>query len=167
MNHKDFKEKIIPAGNKLYRFALRLLQNPDDAKDALQQVLLKLWEMRDSLENYRNIDAFAMTMIKNNCLDRLKTKKKNVGYEVLDVVPQYRENETPDTILFRNEKIGHIKQKIDALPHLQKMVIQLKDIEGLSFEEIAEILDIEINAIRVNLFRARKKIKEHMIKLQL
>jgi len=161
MNQKEFKEKVIPISNKLYRFALRMLENSDDAKDILQEVFMKLWELRDSLHKLKNLDAFVMTITKNNCLDKLKTRKIKVNEKVLDNLGDFYNQRTPQKQLEEAESINRIQKIINTLPHLQKMIIQLKDIEGYSFEEIRDITGLQKNAIRVNLFRARTRLKQN------
>ena len=74
MNVEDFKIQVLPLQDKLYSFSLRFLGDSEDAKDAVQEVLIKLWKLRDNLENYRSILAFAMTVTRNHCLDRIKAR---------------------------------------------------------------------------------------------
>lgn len=147
---------------KLYRFALRLLGDHDEALDAVQDIFIKLWSLRDKLHTYNSTEAFAMKITKNHCLDRLK-RKRTVSIDENSARERY---ESGSDIL-RNAEMedaaGIIKRFIEVLPSQQKMVIQLRDVEGYEFNEIESILGMEINTIRVNLSRARKKVREQFI----
>ena len=74
MTIEKFKEDILPMKNKLFRMALRLLKSTAEAEDVVQEIFLKLWSKRETLKEYRSIEAFSMTMTKNLCLDKLKAK---------------------------------------------------------------------------------------------
>ena len=77
MQQKEFLNIVLPFKDKLYRMAKRLLVSKEEAEDATQEVLLKLWSKNDTMASYKNVEAFAMTMTKNFCLDRLKSKQAN------------------------------------------------------------------------------------------
>lgn len=158
MTVETFKIEILPHKHKLFRFAKRLLKNVPDAEDIVQEVFLRLWVRRDSLAEYKSIEAFAMTITKNLCLDKMKSK----GYkmEELTIVHQPVSHATPYKSLETTDMFNKIQAIISTLPEQQKMVIHLRDIEGFEFEEIEEIMKINLNTIRVNLSRARKRIKE-------
>lgn len=160
MNHKVFLHLVMPFKNKVYRLAKRLLVSQDEADDAIQEIYLKLWTNRMQLETYSNVEALAMTMTKNYCLDRLKSKQagnltlvhNNFNDKANDV---YKTLELQDSV-----KLVH--SLINQLPEQQRLVIQLRDIEQYEFEEIEKILDMNATAIRVNLSRARKSIREKL-----
>jgi len=160
MNLEDFKRKVLPLKNKLYRFANRLLEDREEAEDMVQEVFIKLWNRRDKLDEYRSVEALAMVTIKNLCLDKLKSRKiksermMDLKNEMIDSQQDQKKDLTD--IIFK------IHQIIQTLPEQQRLIIQLRDIEGYDFEEIAELLDMNENAVRVNLSRARKKIRESL-----
>ncbi|MFH1319537.1 MAG: sigma-70 family RNA polymerase sigma factor [Bacteroidota bacterium] len=158
MTIEDFKIKVLPIRNKLFRFAKRLLKETADAEDVTQEVLIKLWSNKEKLNQYNSIEAFAMIITKNMCLDELKVKRREVVELNSTVIlpvdsTPYKQTELADSMKTMN-------LIIDTLPEQQKMIIQLRDIEGYSFDEIAEIMDLGINVIRVNLSRARKKVRD-------
>ncbi len=164
MTAKEFKKVVIPMGKKLYNFARLLLRDEDEADDAVQEVFIKLWKLRKKLSEYRNLEAFAMTINKNWCLDRLKAKRPiyienyEKGYDCQHT------GSTPDKILETQDKLERFYKIMDVLPGQQKLIVQLRDVEGYEYEEIAEIMNMNINAIRVNLSRARNKVKELLVK---
>ena len=161
MDLREFKIQVFPLKNKLFRIANRLLDDSEDAKDIVQEVFIKLWNMRDKLDIYRSIEALAVVSTRNLCLDKLKAKKyptESLDKLKSDIPEPGTEMKTDLTYL--TEKI---KEIISQLPEQMKMIMQLRDIEGYDFEEIAEIVGMNENAIRVSLSRARKKVREIMI----
>lgn len=162
MTVEEFQIEVMPCKNKLFRFARRLLKSKEEAEDTVQEIFLRLWAKRDELGRYRSVEAFAMTMTKNLCLDKLKSLKNKV-VEMSDHEMKYNEKE-PDEEAELSDTIQRVHKIINELPDLQKMVIQLRDIEGYEFEEISEILQMNLSAVRTNLSRARKKVRDEMIK---
>ncbi len=158
MNAKEFLNIVEPFQDKLYRLAKRLLVSKDEAADATQEVLYKLWKNKSKIAGYSSIEAFSLTMTKNYCLDRLKSKQA----ATLKIVHNtYQSNERSiDQELEREQLFRFVKDIIDTLPDKQKIVIQLRDVEGYDYESIAKILDMKEDSVRVTLSRARKKIKQ-------
>ncbi len=163
MTTEEFRDKILTAKDKMFRLAKRLLREPSDAEDALQEVFVKLWTKRHQLHEYNNIEAFAMSVTKNYCLDQLRAKKHNTL--AIDQATSVCETRTPEKLSEMKDSSNYIQKAMDALPEQQKIIIQLRDIEGYSFEEMQDMLNISVNTIRVNLSRARKKIREQLIKI--
>lgn len=148
---------------KLFRIAFRLMGDSAEAEDVVQDSIMKLWDIRTSLHKYNSIEAFTVTMVKNKCLDKLKAKGRNSvdidnAYSLSNAVSPENQNET-------NENIAMINQIVNQLPEHQRLIIQLRDIEGYSFDDISQITGISINTLRVNLSRARKAVKEQLTKL--
>ncbi len=165
MNMKDFTHHIIPLKNKLFRFALRILGNIQEAEDVVQEVMIKTWEKNEELYQVKNIEAWCMRMTKNLSID--KTRSKHRRTENIDT--QYNLNAaqiTPSKQTELSDTFNTINQIINSLPERQKLIIQLRDIEEKSYLEIADILNVDVNVVKVNLFRARKKIREKLIKIQ-
>mgnify|MGYP005828246935 FL=1 len=162
MKQQGFLDIINPVKDKMYRLALRLLVSKEAAEDATQDVILKLWNQKHKLKDYTNLEAFAMTVTKNYCLDELKAKKNNN----LRIVHQNYENNaiSPQRGLELKDELNWINGIVSELPEQQKIVFQLRDIEQLEFEEIMEITNMKSTAVRVALSRARKKIRESLTK---
>jgi len=161
MNQKEFIAVIRPFKDKLYRIARRLLVSDDEAQDATQEVLLKLWTNKEKLKNYKNVEAFAVTMTKNFCLDRLKSKQAaNIA---IKPIHNFRTANDLEKQLIARDSTRHIKNLIDELPEQARMIIQLRDVEQYDFKEIATMLDMKETAVRVALSRARKIIREQLI----
>jgi RNA polymerase sigma-70 factor (ECF subfamily) len=164
MQADEFKIEVLPVKNKLYRFASRILNNPEEAKDIVQEVFLRLWVKRGKLKEYRSIEAFAMIITKNLCLDKLKAgRNKNTSLQ--DNVTDGN-NMTPYSQTERSDTVNKVLDIINGLPEQQKLVIHLRDVEGCDFDEIAEVMNMSLNNVRVNLSRARKKVRDIYIKEQ-
>lgn len=139
-------------------YARKLTDEPEDAEDAVQEVLLKLWNKRLELEQYRSIEAFAMTLTHNICIDMWRCKRNDTLS--LDIVQAASPTGTPERLLEIKDEIRLMHEIIDSLPNLQRTIMRMKDIEGYETDEIAEITGCGPEAIRSNLSRARKKVRD-------
>ncbi|WP_309641448.1 sigma-70 family RNA polymerase sigma factor [Flavobacterium sp.] len=162
MNQNEFVHLVAPFKDKVFRLAKRLLVSTEEAEDATQEVLVKLWNKNDSLGSYNSVEAFAMTITKNYCLDQLKSKRagnlKIVHNNFTDRTPGLHQ-QLEDT-----DSLNWVEKIINTLPEQQRLIIQMRDIEQYEFAEMAKILEMNETAIRVALSRARKTIREFMIK---
>jgi RNA polymerase sigma-70 factor (ECF subfamily) len=160
MKQSIFISQVQQFEAKMYRLACRILISKDASKDAVQEVLLKLWEKINEDSKVKSMEAYAMQMTKNHCYDQLKLKANQhlrIVHQNFEGEIEEIEDSTQDEM-----RIQLIKEAIKDLPEQQKMVMQLRDIENYSFTEIAEILEITEVAARVNLSRARKSIIKKM-----
>jgi len=152
-------ETVHQIEQKLYRIAKRLLISHEEAQDATQEVLVKVWQRSSELSHVKSIEAYAMTMVKNYCYDRLKSKQASnmsIEYSILD------KSDDQSAAFEAKDRISFVEKIVNNLPDKQKLIWQLRDVEGATFEEIAEVVQMEPTAIRVNLSRARKRIKESL-----
>lgn len=163
MTQSDFMELVIPFKDKVFRLAKRLLVSKDEAEDATQEILLKLWRNKQNIAKYRNIEAFSMTMTKNFCLDRLKSKQA----QNLKIVHSNYQDEgvSLQKQIELNDSAGWVSKLMEELPEQQRMILQLRDIEAYDYDEIAKILNMKETAVRVALSRARKTIREKLTKV--
>jgi len=162
MQQSAFLHLVMPFKDKVFRLAKRLLVSEDEAEDATQELILKLWKNKDNLDKYKNIEAYAMTMTKNYCLDQLKSKRAN---NLTLVHSNYSNTDTSlEKVVELKDSVDNVHQIIEGLTAQQKLIIQLRDIEEYDFDEIAEIVGIKPTAIRVALSRARKTVREQLIK---
>lgn len=162
MKQSEFLNTVTPFKDKVFRLAKRLLVSTEEAEDATQELYFKLWKNKEKLKNYKSVEAFAMTMTKNYCFDRLKSKQAS---NLTLIHSNYKEKDTPlDRRMELNDSVRKVHELIENLPEQQKIIIQLRDIEQYEFDEIAKMLDLKPTAIRVSLSRARKTIREQLIK---
>jgi len=166
MSRPDFDNLIRQLSRKLYGFAFRILRNQEEAEDVVQEVFIKLWKMGQKLDEYKSVDALAITMTKNCCIDLVRKQKHN--YTADFSINDYQGLSSPspqDTM--ENRETGEILHRIiDELPGLYRIVIKLRDIDGDSYEEIARKTDQNVNTLRVTLSRARKIIRDEYNKYQ-
>lgn len=162
MNETEYLKIVLPFKDKIFRVAKRLLVSIEEAEDATQDVLLKLWKNRQKFKDYNSPEAFAMTMTKNWCFDRLKSKQA----QNLKIVHNNYEDHSRSLqkSIEVNDSLQWVKTHMDALPEKQKLILQLRDIEQYEFKEIAKILDMTETNIRVSLSRARKSVREKLTK---
>ena len=151
----------MPFKDRLYRLAKRILISKDEAEDAVQEVFLKLWNGKQNIENYKNPEAFAITMTKNYCLDRLKSKQAS---NLKIVHSNYQTSENIENNIEAYDGVELVFKIMETLPEQQKIILQLRDVEQFEFSEIAKMLDSNETAIRVALSRARKTVRDAMIK---
>lgn len=165
MQVRDFKTDVLPISNKLLRLARQILQDEEEAKDVLQDIFLKLWQKRDELANVENLEAFAFRMTRNRCLDVIRSRR-TVSMEVVKKSSRAEEESSDSDEVVNTEMAGLAKKIIGQLPDLQRTIIHLRDIEQLEYEEIAKATELNVNTIRVNLSRARKKVRDEILKIQ-
>lgn len=161
MTQSEFLNVVMPFKDKLYRLSKRLLISSEEAEDATQEVLMKLWSKNSNIANYKNVEAFAMTMTKNFCLDRLKSKQSS---NLKLVHSNYEDGNTSlQKQMEARDSISWVEKIMEELPEQQKLVLQLRDVEEYDFKEIADLLEMQPTAVRVALSRARKTVREKLM----
>ena len=143
--------------------SLWLTDDGADAEDIVQEAFLKLWYIRDRLDGYQSVEALSVQVVKNLCLDKLRSKR-------MDRMPENSESilavtVTPEQLLEQHDAVAIIGRLIQQLPTLQQCIIRMKDVEGYELSEIAQITGTQIESVRVNLSRARKKVREQFLML--
>lgn len=163
MELETFQTTVLPLRERLLQISSRLTEDRADAEDIVQEVLLRLWNIRDRLDAYHSVEALAVQVTKNLSLDRLRTRKRPEGEVELLVLDSNAKN--PAEQLEERDSAACIRRLIDRLPPLQQTIIRMKDVEGYEIAEIAAITGATPEAIRVNLSRGRKKIREQFLQL--
>lgn len=161
MNQQEFLNIVLPFKDKIFRLAKRILVSNDEAEDAVQEVFLKLWKGKESLKEYKSPEAFAITMTKNYSLDRLKSKQAS---NLKIVHSNFQNPENLEKAIEANDSVALVFRIMETLPEQQKIILQLRDVEQFEFSEIAQMINSNEAAIRVALSRARKTVREKMIK---
>ena len=165
MNLETFQNRVLPAKNKLFRFALRMLGDEDDAKDIVQEVFIRVWNGRDQMDQIQNMEAWCMRITKNLSLDKLRAVQRKGTQSLENSFNVQHTDRTPDVKTEMGESMQHVSQFIAALPEKQRQIIHLRDVEGYTYNEICDILEIDMNQVKVNLFRARNAVREKLIKM--
>ena len=162
MEKEQFEIEARRMRPTLLRQALRYMEDADEAEDVVQDVLLKLWFLRNRLDHYSNIEALAMVVTKHLCLNSLKqTRNQTV---CLEEILNLGDPDTPEIKMMGEEQMQELLEMIAQLPDLQQAVLRMKHVEGFEVEEIAQLTGTNPVAVRTNLSRARKKIREQFLK---
>ncbi|MGC1389457.1 MAG: RNA polymerase sigma factor [Bacteroidales bacterium] len=166
MTRADFNDLVRLINRNLYGYAFRILRNQEEAEDAVQEIFIKLWNLGNKLDTYESVAALATTMIKNYCIDQIRKRKYYAQGDSVNQDFQNAANASPYELMEKRESEDILHHIIDQLPEIYKDVIKFREIEGLSYEEIAFKTEQNINTLRVTLSRARKMIREEFNKYQ-
>ncbi len=168
MKKIDFRTDILPLKNELYRLALRITLNPAEAEDVVQETMLKVWNRRDTWHEIESMEAFCLTICRNLALDKQKLAHNQASLRAAAHEPQDHPGSidvadtaaNPEQQAVERNRIEIVRQLIDQLPEKQRSCMQLRDVEGKAYKEIAEVLGISEQQVKVNIFRARQTIKQ-------
>jgi len=160
MNRAGFEKLVHSLSRKLYGYAYRILKDQEEAEDTVQEVFLKLWRMNERLSEYKSLDALASTMTKNMCIDQLRKQRQIKTGDSATASLFSSSDPSPQEQMENSETFMILDRIIGELPESYREMIQLKDIDGLSYEEIALKTNQNINTIRVTISRARKTVRE-------
>jgi RNA polymerase sigma-70 factor (ECF subfamily) len=160
MTREAFNDIIHEQYRRLYFIAFRILSNSQEAEDVVQDVFMKMWMMKEKLDKYNDIGALAVTITRNNSIDMLRRWKhiddNNYNPEILSQELTL----SPHDLLVNTESADILNKIIEGLPANFREIIRLREVDCLSYEEIAGKTNININNLRVILSRARRIIKE-------
>ena len=160
MKSSEFKILVMPYSERLYRMAYRMMGNREEAEDMVQETYVKLWKMKNELPSYKSIEALAIRITRNQCLDCLRRRK--TGQEIMktEVLKDQEYDRNPQEVLEGKEDADLMHRIINTLPEPQRSLVHLRHIEGKEYEEIAPMVNMNVNAIRVSISRARKQMRE-------
>lgn len=161
MKPEDFNHIVLPLRSNLRDYLLRLTGNDDDAEDTVQEVMLRLWNMRSRIEAGANVSALAYTIARNLHRDRWRHQNscRSEGEEMLQNVA------VEDLRAERNDEMRLVGRIVESLPPLQQQIFRMKEIEGYESEEIMQILGCSADNLRKNLSRARLRIRDTYIRI--
>lgn len=160
------KSLELPFKNKLYRFALSIVGNSFDAEDVVQDLMVKIWKRQEEFELIENKEAWCMTVTRNLSIDKTRSRKSEIR-DINDFHHLSDKDATPDRQVEQSEQLSSIMKLVDQLPEKQKMIIHLRDVEGYSYQEIADMTETTMEFVKVSLHRARKTLKEQLLKRNL
>ncbi|MEO1261864.1 MAG: RNA polymerase sigma factor [Bacteroidota bacterium] len=166
MTKQEFKANILPIKNKLFRFSFNIVNDAAEAEDVVQEVFIKLWKQRENIEQIKNIEAWCMRATRNLSIDKIRSKHRRTegfqeGFDMKDEAP------SPYQQAAGNDIFSKIKNLMRRLPDKQRMVMELRDIEGLSYQEVADALEISLDQVKVNIYRARLAMRKELEKMNL
>lgn len=160
MKKISFRNDVLPLKDVLYRLALRITLKHEEAQDIVQDTLVRVWSKRDEWDSIESIEAFSLTICRNLALDRIKLKaNSNESLESIHIDTPDNSG-TPYDQMLQKDRIELVRRMVNSLPEKQRSCMQLRDFEGKTYKEIAEILNISDDQVKVNIFRARQAIKQ-------
>ncbi len=162
MNIKDFRHKIFAQSERIYPMIVRMLGSDRDAQDAIQEIMIKLWNCRKQLDEHPNPPAFVFLTARNYCLDVLR-KRKSLRVSDIDLLGTEQTNNGHQQFELA-ELIHAIEQILSQKSPQQREILLLRDVDGLRYEEIASIMNLNVEHIRVILSRARKYVQQQLRK---
>lgn len=165
MKKVSFRNDVLPLKNQLFRLALRITLSREEAEDIVQDTMIKVWDKRYEWSNIDSIEAYSLRICRNLSLDRLKKRDNqndSFAEEQLDTV----HTSTPQDRLIDQDRLRVVKEIVDSLPEKQRSCMQLRDFEGKQYKEIADILGITEEQVKVNIFRARQAVKQRFQKIE-
>lgn len=160
MKEISFRNDVLPLKDKLFRLALRITLNREEAEDIVQDTLIKVWNSRDKWQQLDSIEAYSFTIARNLSLDRIKKMENQNGSLEDEKTEKPDSTSNPSERMIQKDKLDIVKRMIDELPEKQRSCIQLRDIEGKAYKDIALILGITEEQVKINIFRARQTIKQ-------
>lgn len=166
MKEQRFRTDVLPLKNELFRLALRITLNPAEAEDVVQETMIRVWNRRDQWDDIESMEAFCLTVCRNLALDhqRLKANQHaSLDDEEDAIEARHPTTDTPEQEAERHDQLEQVRRLMDSLPEKQRSCMQLRDIEGHSYREIASIMGISEQQVKVNIFRARQAIKQKFI----
>ena len=167
MKKVSFRNDVLPLKNELFRLALRITLNRAEAEDVVQETMIKVWNKRDHWDEIDSIEAFCLTICRNISLDKIKkAENQNQSIEEGHDAPDLSYTSNPEEQAMQRDRIRLIRHLIDHLPEKQRSCIQLRDFEGKSYKEIAQVLGISEEQVKINIFRARQTIKQKYIETE-
>lgn len=165
MKEISFRNDILPLKDKLYRLALRITLDSAEAEDIVQDTMIRVWNKRDEWAQFNSIEAFCLTVARNLAIDRSqKSGAQNI--ELTTETQEMSDGSTPERQLERSEQMDLVRKLINELPEKQRTIIQLRDIEEKSYKEIADVMQLTEDQVKVTLFRARQRIKAKYNEIQ-
>lgn len=161
----SFRNDILPLKDRLFRLALRITLNPAEAEDIVQETMIKVWNKRNSWATIENIEVFCFTICRNLAIDKMRYMGNQTLSLEQEIDPSDESHHAnPEEQAVQRDRVRLVRQLINQLPERQRSCMQLRDIEGKSYKDIATILDISEEQVKINIFRARQAIREQLKK---
>lgn len=155
---------VLPFKDKLYRFALNIVGDVHDAEDIMQELMIKIWNRYDQFLEIDNKEAWCMTVTRNMAIDKVRSKKVSI-HDIADYHSISDKDPNPEKSLVQNEKMSLIMKLVNELPEKQRIIVHLRDVEGYTYQEIADMTETSLDFVKVSLHRARKTLKDRLLSI--
>ena len=152
---------MLPLKNELFRLALRITLNRAEAEDIVQETMIKVWNRREKWEEIESMESFCLTICRNIAIDKTrKAANQNQSLDEVVETPDESHSSNPEAQVIQSDRVQSVRRLINTLPEKQRTAMQLRDFEGKSYKEIATIMAVSEEQVKVNIFRARQAIKK-------
>ena len=166
MKELSFRTDVLPLKDELFRLALRITQERAEAEDVVQETMMKVWKRREQWAEMESIEAFCLTVCRNLALDKTRRMERQLRTAPPPTDPaDLSHASNPEQVAIERDRLRLVRQLMDQLPEKQRSCMQLRDVEGKSYRDIATVLDITEQQVKINIFRARQTIRERFLAL--
>ncbi|MBQ9356622.1 MAG: RNA polymerase sigma factor [Prevotella sp.] len=167
MKEATFRTDVLPLKDELFRLALRITLNRADAEDVVQETMLKVWSRREQWHTIDSMEAFCLTICRNLALDRQKrAENQNASLEEKYDTADHSYAADPEEQTVQRDRVEQVRKLMEQLPEKQRTCMQLRDVEGKAYKDIATIMGISEQQVKVNIFRARQALKQRFIQIE-
>jgi RNA polymerase sigma-70 factor (ECF subfamily) len=163
MPKKIFENSIMPISQKMYRYAFSILKNEDTAKDVVQECLMKIWNKRSLLPDIDSPESWAMRIIRNQCYDWVKTNRFTIEPDSTTLIS---EDDDTDYTSILNDSANWLEKILEILSPKNREIFHLREVEELTYQQIADVMSLSISDVKVSIYRTRQKIKTSFQKIE-
>ena len=167
MKEVSFRTEVLPLKDELFRLALRITLNRADAEDIVQETMMKVWSRREQWDTIDSMEAFCMTICRNLALDRQKRMdKQNASLEEGHDRADRSYSSNPEEQAVQKDRLKLVRDLMNQLTEKQRTCMHLRDVEGKAYKDIATVLGISEQQVKVNIFRARQTIRQQFLQIE-
>jgi len=166
MQVAKFSKMLSPYKDKMFRYAYNIVGSRFAAEDVVQEAMIKIWKKREQFDEIENKEAWCVTVTRNVAIDKVRARKKKRASDIDEYHHISDRGPSPDVQLEQKDALERVAVILDSLPPQQKEIVTLRDIEGYTYQEIADILEVSVDQVKVNLHRARKNLREKLAGLR-
>ncbi len=166
MQIAKFSEMLSPYKDKMFRYAYNIVGSKFAAEDVVQEAMIKIWKKRDQFVDIENKEAWCVTITRNLAIDKIRAAKKKRTSDISEHHHISDRAPTPDVLLEQKDALSKVEELLNELTPQQKEIITLRDIEGYTYQEIADIIEVSVDQVKVNLHRARKALRTKLMTIK-
>ncbi len=164
MTTSEFEAAVMEHKDRVHNYARGILRDPEDAKDVAQECLIRLWRHREQIEPGMRCRSWLLRSAHNLCIDRLRRRSSRL--ETVrddDAADPTDARPGPERLTSSAEVAGRLERALLDLDHRDRAIVLLREVEGLAYEEIAELLHLKMGTLKATLHRAREKLRHALV----
>jgi len=162
MQIAKFSEMLSPYKDKMFRYAYNIVGSKFAAEDVVQEAMIKIWKKKEQFAEIENKEAWCVTITRNLAIDKVRAAKKKRANNIDEYHHISDSGPSPDLQLEQKDALSRVELLLNELPPQHKEIVVLRDVEGHTYQEIADILDVSVDLVKVNLHRARKSLRSKL-----